>query len=212
MNTFLTIALLHFMAQLSPGPDILLTSKIAISQGRIAAFWCALGISLGIAIWIAITLTGFSVILQQWQGVQTAITLFGAIFLAKMGFAMLKSAWTSSQQISTQQSIQPTKQSALQLLSLGLMTNLSNPKVLIYFASVFSLAIQDTHLHQTKLLLGTILTLETWIVFSTLAYIFSLAKVQHYYQAATRWIDSIAGGLFLLFSMLLLWDIAQTWL
>ncbi|MDO4223265.1 MAG: LysE family transporter [Acinetobacter sp.] len=217
MSILYSIAFLHFLALLTPGPDILLIAKVAVSQGRRAAFYSIIGISLGIAVWVVITLTGFSLLLQQWQGVQYLIMLFGAVFLAKMGYAMVRSALKSTAPTLTEQPHQAEHSvfnatsalSSTQLMIQGLLVNLTNPKALIYFASVFSLAVQSPDLHQFKMLLGVGIIAETFLAFGLLAYLLSVATIRNAYQRAERWIDGLAGGLFLCFAILLFSEAVQ---
>ena len=95
MSILLTICALHFIAQLSPGPDVLLVAKSAASTTRANTLKIILGISVGIVFWVILTLLGFTVLLEQWPWIQQVMMLVGGFFLAKMGLAMLKGGITS---------------------------------------------------------------------------------------------------------------------
>ena len=86
----LTICALHFVAQLSPGPDVLLVAKSSASTTRANTLKIILGISAGVVVWVALTLLGFTVLLEQWPWIQQVLMLIGGLFLAKMGYAMLR--------------------------------------------------------------------------------------------------------------------------
>ena len=90
MSLLITICLLHFIAQLSPGPDVLLVAKSAASNSRANTLKIVLGISVGIVVWVVLTLLGFTVLIEQWPWIQQALMLIGGFFLAKMGYGMLK--------------------------------------------------------------------------------------------------------------------------
>lgn len=66
MSLLLTICALHFIAQLSPGPDVLLVAKSAASTTRRNTVHIILGISAGVIVWVALTLLGFTVLIEQW--------------------------------------------------------------------------------------------------------------------------------------------------
>lgn len=216
MTILFSIIILHFLAQITPGPDILLISKIAMTKGKIPAIFSILGITLGIAIWIILTLTGFSLLLAQFTWIQPLIMLFGAVFLAKMGIAMLKSYYQQSQK---QANIHQTeshdealtippikKQSNLRYLTQGLFTNLANPKAVIYFASVFSLAVKSPELQSFKPVLAIVVIIETFLVFLALVWALSHPKIQPLYQKNERYIDGIAGLCFVAFALFLAID------
>ena len=58
MSLLLTICMLHFVAQLSPGPDVLLIAKSAASTTRANTLNIIAGISVGIIVWVVLTLLG----------------------------------------------------------------------------------------------------------------------------------------------------------
>ncbi len=89
MSLLLTICALHFVAQLSPGPDILLIAKSSASTSRANTLKIILGISVGIVVWVVLTLLGFTVLIEQFPWIQHILMLVGGLFLARMGWAML---------------------------------------------------------------------------------------------------------------------------
>ena len=66
MSLLLTICALHFVAQLSPGPDVLLIAKSAASTSRANSLKVVFGISMNILVCVAITLFGFIVLIEQF--------------------------------------------------------------------------------------------------------------------------------------------------
>lgn len=201
-----TICLLHFVAQLSPGPDVLLIAKSAASTSRVNALKVAAGISCGVILWVILTLAGFSLLLERLPWIQQILMCLGALFLAKMGWAMLKAGWFAFQQRSAgvfdDRQVEPVKNYFL----LGFLTNLANPKILIYFSSVFSLALSSTAAPDLKLQLAFLIPLQTFLTFTVLMYLISLPKIKQIYQRSGAYIDMISGGLFLVFALWLCYD------
>lgn len=217
MTLLLTICVLHFVAQLTPGPDVLLIAKTAAADRISNSLKVAAGISMGIIVWVCLTLLGFTVLIQQWPWIQQLIMLGGGIFLAKMGYAMFKEGWqvfdekqkntqsgdmTIANTVAESTEVKPQRNYFL----LGLYTNLTNPKTLIYFSSVFSLALSSSASQYLKLQLAIIIPIQTFATFSLLTWILSRAAIKQKYQAAAQYIDMISGVLFLGFAMLLLID------
>jgi threonine efflux protein len=78
----------------------------------------------------------------------------------------------------------------------GLLTNLSNPKAVIYFGSVFSLFVGEDVGVGARWGLFALITGETFIWFTLVAIIFALPAMRRGYQRMAKWIDGLAGVLF----------------
>lgn len=206
MSVLFTICALHFIAQLSPGPDVLLVAKSAASTTRKNTLKIILGISVGIIVWVTLTLLGFTVLLEQWPWIQQVLMLIGGFFLAKMGYAMLKGGIASLKQ---QTYLDGTMEQPKNYFMLGLLTNLSNPKTVIYFSSVFSLALSSTAGMNLKPQLAVIIPIQTFIVFSLLMLVMSIPKIKAIYQKSGSYIDIVSGAFFLLFAVFLWIDVIQ---
>ncbi|MBP8063669.1 LysE family transporter [Acinetobacter portensis] len=206
MSLLLTICLLHFVAQLSPGPDVLLIAKSSASTTRTNTLKIILGISVGIVVWVVLTLLGFTVLTQQFPWIQQVLMFVGSLFLAKMGWAMLKggiSALKSKVQADDEVVVEKTKEN---YFLLGLFTNLANPKTLIYFSSVFSLALSANAGEYLKTQLAFIIPIQTFITFTLLMMIVSQPKIKDAYQRAGAYIDVLSGSLFLIFAIVLCYE------
>ena len=206
MSLLFTICLLHFVAQLSPGPDVLLIAKSSASTTRSNTLKIILGISVGIVVWVGLTLLGFTVLTQQLPWIQQVLMFVGSLFLAKMGWAMLKggiSALKSKVQAEDEAVVEKTKEN---YFLLGLFTNLANPKTLIYFSSVFSLALSANAGEHLKTQLAFIIPIQTFITFTLLMMIVSQPKIKDAYQRAGAYIDVLSGSLFLIFAIVLCYE------
>ena len=208
MSLLLTICMLHFVAQLSPGPDVLLIAKSSASTTRANTLKIISGISAGIVVWVALTLMGFTVLIEQLPWIQQALMIIGGLFLAKMGWAMLNGGLKSLKQ---ETALEPEAQAEKpdNYFMLGLFTNLSNPKTLIYFSSVFSLALRSSAGAHLKTQLAFIIPIQTFLVFSALMLILSMPKIKALYQRSGSYIDIISGALFLAFAVWLWLDALQ---
>ena len=208
MSLLFTICALHFVAQLSPGPDVLLIAKSAASTTRRNTLKIIAGISVGIIVWVVLTLMGFTVLIEQFPWIQQVLMLIGGLFLAKMGWAMLKGGLSALKQ-STELNTATSSEASKNYFMLGLFTNLSNPKTLIYFSSVFSLALSSSAGTDIKTQLALIIPVQTFVVFTLLMLILSIPKIKVLYQRAGSYIDLILGGLFLIFAVWLWRDAIQ---
>lgn len=207
MSMLLTICALHFVAQLSPGPDVLLVAKSSASTTRANTLKIILGISAGVVVWVALTLLGFTVLLEQWPWIQQVLMLIGGLFLAKMGYAMLRGGIATLKQNTNLDGV--IEQQPKNYFLLGLYTNLANPKIVIYFSSVFSLALSSTAGANLKPQLAAIIPIQTFLVFSLLMMIMSIPKIKRIYQKSGSYIDIVSGSFFLLFAIFLWVDVLK---
>ena len=202
MSLLLTICALHFVAQLSPGPDVLLIAKSSASTSRANTLKIILGISVGIVVWVVLTLLGFTVLMEQFSWIQQVLMLLGGVFLARMGWAMLNGGLkTLKQETNLDDGQLLAAPDSKNHFLLGLLTNLSNPKTLIYFSSVFSLALSSSASAHLKTQLAVIIPIQTFLVFALFMLIMSMPKIKAAYQRSGSYIDIISGGLFLIFAI-----------
>lgn len=204
MSLLLTICALHFVAQLSPGPDVLLIAKSSASTTRSNTLKIILGISVGIVVWVVLTLLGFTVLMEQFPWIQQVLMLIGGIFLAKMGWAMLSGGIKSLNKtfnLDSEQNTSVAENQSPNYFLLGLLTNLSNPKTLIYFSSVFSLALSSSATSSLKTQLAVIIPIQTFLVFTVFMMIMSMPTIKSLYQRSGSYIDLVSGGLFLIFAV-----------
>lgn len=206
MSLLLTICGLHFIAQLSPGPDVLLIARSAASTTRSNTLKIIAGISAGIVVWVVLTLAGFTVLIDQFPWIQQVLMIVGGAFLARMGWAMLKGGLQAFKQRHEASDDQVVMNEPKNYFTLGLLTNLSNPKTLIYFSSVFSLALSSSASDYLKSQLAVIIPLQTFLTFALLMLLISQPKIKVLYQRAGNYIDLISGILFLIFAIWLWYD------
>ncbi|PTJ63968.1 LysE family translocator [Mammaliicoccus sciuri] len=114
---------------ITPGIDMIFILNRSISQGRDAGIYSALGVSVGAVVHTVLSGLGLSVILQTSVVLFTIIKIVGAVYLIYLGIQMF---------ISKQSSISIKKtvyQSRRKLFVQGVITNVTNPKVALFFIS-----------------------------------------------------------------------------
>ncbi|BEO06619.1 threonine export protein RhtC [Serratia marcescens] len=191
---FLTVALVHLIALMSPGPDFFFVSQTAASRSRREAMMGVVGISLGIVVWAGVALMGLHLILQKMAWLHQVIMVGGGIYLCWMGWQLLRSARAQQAQPAAEAQVALPK--AGRSFIRGFLTNLSNPKAVIYFGSVFSLFVGDSVGAGARWGLFLLIVAETFVWFSLVAMVFALPAMRRGYQRLAKWIDGVAGVLF----------------
>lgn len=171
-EVFLVSAIL---LNLTPGTDTMYIVSRSISQGRMAGIYSALGISAGIVVHTLLAAFGLSVILTQSAFLFSLIKVVGAIYLAYLGIKMLIAKNT----VKEQQSLK--KQSNKKIFLQGLVTNVTNPKVALFFLAFLPQFIQTNSGVSTPIpfiLLGLTFTLTGGIWCLITAYFSSMATTK----------------------------------
>lgn len=85
LSTIFTIAAVHLIALMSPGPDCFIVMQTAVGRSRKEALCCVLGITLGVAFWAALSLLGLQWLFERFAWLQQVIMLLGGLYLGWLG-------------------------------------------------------------------------------------------------------------------------------
>lgn len=200
MSLFLTIAVVQLIALMSPGPDFFYVSQTAVSHSRREALAGVLGITLGVAVWAALALLGLQLLLHRLLWLERAIAVCGGAYLCWMGLKMLRGAWASPSGGAPAHAVK-LADGPWRAMRNGLFTNLANPKVVVYFGSIFSAFIGDGQSAWARWGLWLMVVAETLLWFALVAGVFALPAMRRGYLRLRRWIDGCAGAVFVLFGL-----------
>ena len=193
MSTFLTVALLHLFAVVSPGPDFVLISRQSFRYGRTIAIWTSVGIAIGILFHVALSLTGLSLLLQNQPYLFWYLKLAAALYIGYLGLASL----ILTSPINLQDNSTDEDGRYLKSISTGFLTNALNPKAFIFFITVFTLVINKDTGIVIKSLLGIYMSIATFIWFTFISILLTNQKATERFEKAIPWLEKITG-LFLL--------------
>jgi threonine efflux protein len=205
MSLFITIAIVQIIALMTPGPDFFFVSQTAVSRSRHEAMAGVAGITLGVAVWSALALLGLQLLLHKLIWLEHVIAIAGGLYLCWMGLKMLRAALAKP---SPGQTTEPVKVfvGGWRSLRNGLFTNLANPKVVIYFGSIFSAFVGAGVSSGARWGLWAMVVAETFLWFSFVAGCFALPVMRRGYLRISRWIDGCAGAVFMLFGLHLIFS------
>ncbi|WP_165463374.1 threonine export protein RhtC [Atlantibacter sp.] len=191
---FLTVAAVHLLALISPGPDFFFVSQTAVSRSRKEAMLGVLGITAGVMVWSGVALLGLHIILEKMAWLHNIIMVGGGLYLCWMGYQMLRGALKKNPAPAHEPQIELAHGGRSFLK--GLLTNLANPKAIVYFGSVFSLFVGDNVGSGERWGIFLLIALETFAWFTLVASLFALPTMRRGYQKMAKWIDGVAGTLF----------------
>ena len=131
---FVPIAAALLIRVMSPGPSFILVSQTAISRSRQAGILVSLGMGTGSLIFTALAALGFYTILESVPTLYVAMKVFGGFYLCFLAYKLWKSN-SNPEAIHSDYERQTTK---TKFYLSGLLTQLSNPKTALVFASVYA--------------------------------------------------------------------------
>ena len=211
----------------SPGPDTVQLIRLG-SRSRRTAIVAALGICSGNILWPVVTMAGLAALIAAFPWIFAILYIGGGLFLLKMGIgsfrgglADYRSRSTVPARIATDDethgshgSATPSQDTAtlrhqmsdFQAWKLGLATNLSNPKALLFFGAVFAQFLPVDISLAERLAVLLMMTVVGLMWFCGFAWAVSLPLWAEKLQRANPIIEMAAGVLFVLLASFLLYE------
>lgn len=192
----LSIALIHLIAAMSPGPSFVVAIRTAATDGFATAVALAIGFGLGAALWAAAAMAGLALLFELVPQLFTALKIIGDAFLIFIAYKMWRHAPDPLPAAET--TLPRSKSSAIWF---GFLTFASNPKTAVFFGAVFvGLVPQDTSLATRLLLIAIIFANET-LWYMLVARLFSTQKARRAYTQFKAWVDRSFGALIAMFGL-----------
>ncbi|MGH3481020.1 MAG: LysE family translocator [Nocardioidaceae bacterium] len=190
MASFLAFLGVSTMVIVTPGPDTAVTVSGALSAGRRGGVLAALGVSSGQTIWTLLTSVGLGALLVASEPAFLAVKYAGVAYLVFLGAQLICSALSRRSGRSEPQQRHSTKASAC--FRRGLLSDLSNPKMAVFFTSLLP---QFSTEFLGLVLLGVVFALMTFVWLSL--YAFAIAKMGSLLlrPPIRRILDAITGGI-----------------
>ena len=181
----MALYLLYLLALLMPGADVLMVLKTSIKYNKSSGIQVALGISSALFLYSTLA---FSLI-EQLQGYQELIkwiSVAGAFYLLYLSVLCFKDSREQNKSFSLDDK---NKRNKNNFFLLGFLTNLSNPKILIFFSSIVPLLAEDSYF----LMISLLISVTSLVYFSLVSLIFSKKKIQRFYFSKIYIIEFIFG-------------------
>lgn len=195
MELLLTVATVHLLACLSPGPDILLVVRTALRHGRLPAIRTTLGILTGVSVHIGCGLAGISYLIAQSEQLKALLALAGGTYLLYLGIT----GWLASR--SPSGAVAEKADGPGPTFRQGLLVNLLNVKALFFFLSLFSVVLGPEIPLGTKILAGGTMIGVQFIAFSTVAILADRPGFRTAWPQLQHWLDAVISLLFLIIGL-----------
>ncbi|SON51661.1 LysE family translocator [Vibrio tapetis] len=200
IDTLVAFAGIVFLLAMIPGPNALLILYTSLSEGKRLAFVNVLGVSFGFLVHAFVSAQGLSLILSQSSTAFNIFKWLGVGYLFWLGVSHVTKGLkqSESKMEPKQHAINPSLMSSF---IKGLLTNLLNPKIVLFYLSIFPQFISQQHILEQSMILGLVqaLVVAGWflvvILFATkLKALLTTPKI-------AKWLNYISGGLFVSFGV-----------
>ena len=185
---FLSVSIL---VNLSPGPDMLYTAARSLSQGTKAGIFSMLGIFTGCLFHITAAVFGLSKIIEESVLLFSIIKYAGAAYLIYLGVRSLLKKSKNETGIKELPVLSSRK-----IFTQGLITNLLNPKVAIFFLSFLPQFInpQSTHIKEQIAFLGLWFDVQGCLILTIVALLTgTFRKMLQQNKNFWNWQEKITG-------------------
>jgi len=198
LATLLAITLLHWIALVTPGANVLVVVSMAASGQHKAACFAAAGVTTVAGIWSALAVMGVGAIFLALPTLRFLVQCAGGLYL----FYVAVRLWRSQQIDATTGAAD--RVSPLAAFRMGFLTNILNPKSALFFGSVFATALPPNP--SAELLAASValvlVNALVWHLF--LAVAFAATPIQNAYACQRQRLNKVASVLVGFFGVRLL--------
>ena len=182
-----------FLAQVSPGPNMMAVSSISLGSGRRAGALTAAGVASGVFVWAVLFAFGIDAFLAAFPQTITAMKLIGGGYLLYLGLRSLRSAFNGSGQTAA---VADRRAAYGQAYRTGLLVVLTNPKAALMWVAV-SMFLASAQLSNAQfLLVGLCVSASAMAIYGTYAWLFSTGVAVRAYRRLFRAVDGLFGAVF----------------
>ena len=198
--TLLGIGAIHLLAAMSPGPAFVVVSRVSAGQTRRAALAAALGCASAALVWALAASLGMHLLLTEAAWLYGTLRLAGGAYLVWLGIQ----SWRHAKSPLAPAQAQASGFGTWRAWRLGFSVNIANPKVIVFFGSIFvALFAPETPLWVRVAALAIVAVNES-LWFCCVALVFSARPVQAVYRRLKLWIERVMGSAMILFGVRLI--------
>ncbi|HEV3123395.1 MAG TPA: LysE family translocator [Candidatus Dormibacteraeota bacterium] len=193
---------------ITPGADMALVTRVALTRGRPTALKTIAGICSGLMVHATASAVGLSAILLRSARAFDTVKLIGAVYLLFLGVQAVRESRRSDEELARHLEAPATRGIAVlnHPYAMGLLSNVLNPKVALFYLTFLPqfLSPGDPILAKSLLLAGIHATLGViWLV----AYATLIVRLRATFTRPTfrRWMERTVGAVLIGFGARLAW-------
>ena len=189
-------AAICLIGAMSPGPSMALIIRNSIKYGRISGILFSLGHAIGIGIYATVSVLGLQFILINNLFLFNAIQFCGSVFLLILGILFLRDTAHNLSLENEQKNVNSFMQ--------GFAISILNPKILIWFAAIFSQFIEISSSNFVKLAMVLIASSIDGLWYIILTIVVTGFGLKQFLEHNTNIIQKISGVVLISISIIIL--------
>lgn len=191
LSAFIAAWFIHLIAAASPGPAILMSARIGMTEGMRTGGFFSIGCGIGALFWALCAYFGLALLFQLAPALLWGFKLAGGLFLIWIALQMWKHA--PDPLPDAPKGIEA--RSSLSALKLGVATQLANPKPAVFFGAVFVGTIPQDATAISIVALMAVIFFNEVACNVLVARCFSLSSARRNYEQFKTVIDRVFGAL-----------------
>jgi len=190
---FTTLAVLHALAVISPGPDFAIVLRQSVVHGRRVALATSAGIGSGIVVHVLYSVLGLGLLLRTSPRVLEVIQIVGAAYLLWLGIQSLRARPRSDVAAEASPQVDASGVGVRRAFITGFLTNATNVKATWFFLSVFTVVVSPQTPRWLQGAYGAWMAVTTTLWFSIVSFGFSQPAVRRAFLRRGHWFDRAMG-------------------
>lgn len=198
---FSAIMIAFTIGAVAPGPDFAVVLRQSIVRGRQSAMVTSAGIASAILIHGAYTVLGLGLLAGQSLLAFSVIKFVGVAYLLWLGISAWRAPAPDAAKLESEAQNADAERGLMRAFGLGFLTNLLNPKAVVFFVALFSsLVSPQTPIGvQAFYIFCMSLILASWFTF--VSFIFTTQKVREKFYAMGKWFNRATGSILVLLAL-----------
>ena len=178
------------LGAISPGPSFVFVVRTSVAQSRIEGLAAALGMGVGAMVFGALAVLGLRTLMLEGGLVFTALKVAGGLYLCYLAWQIWRHA---AEPISVSTGGEATVRPGRAFV-LGLLTQLSNPKIIAMFGAVFAALLPENPEAWLYWAIPPLIFVQETLWYAIVAVAFSASRPRALYLGLKLWLDRAAAA------------------
>ncbi len=212
MIEWLTFFVIMAVGQFSPGPDMVLLTRVSLADGKVAGMATACGIASGLMIHAGIAVSGLAYVLAENEAIYGWIKYAASGYLLWLAYQLLRSVNKKSVfRVEDVGSLVSERVGFLGYWKVGFLCNMLNPKVVIFlggvtmpFLEMEGGEISGLGVSGWAMILWVTVFMEGLVLWCLWVRLLQVSGIKRFYQERAHLIDGVFGLALIALAVLLL--------
>ncbi len=205
-SVFLTIAAIHLLAVMSPGPDLALVVKNSLVYSRKQSFFSVLGICAGNIIHLTYSFLGLAIIIAKVPSIFQFVKFAGICYIVFLSVSSFREFMRPLEnKYSTGE--KDRSKNLLKFFKDGFFTNLLNVNAMLYYLSIFSQFLTKDMSITVQGFYALEILMITFLWFLSCSIILTYRQIQNKINIYSKWVSLIFSVVFMIFAGKLLYTL-----